>query len=145
MVRAGSTSAGLQMASNTNPCDVVDNGTGTVDLPPAGCEYLSPDEVHEIIDGLPAGTTIELDPIHSDFITSDRSPGGSLGGEIELFDSSLHLELRGTGDLDGFNRTLVVPLSRARMARVNDLLQRQVCTESVGGARFRWQGRRRGG
>jgi len=38
-----------------NPCVVLDNGGGSVDLPPAGCDYLSPDEVHKIIDGLPAG------------------------------------------------------------------------------------------
>ena len=48
-----------------NPCEVVDNGSGTVDLPPIGCEYLTSDEVHLIIDGLPPGTTIELAPIHT--------------------------------------------------------------------------------
>ena len=35
------------------PCVVPDNGSGTVDLPPAGCGYLSPADVHMIIDGLP--------------------------------------------------------------------------------------------
>ena len=32
----------------------------TVVLPPVGCEYLSPEEVHVIIDNLPPDVTIEL-------------------------------------------------------------------------------------
>ena len=32
--------AGLPVVTGANPCDVPDNGTGTVTLPPAGCEYL---------------------------------------------------------------------------------------------------------
>jgi hypothetical protein len=121
---AGSTSAGLQMASNTNPCDVVDNGTGTVDLPPAGCEYLSPDEVHEIIDGLPPGTTIELAAIHKNFICGNpigtcteplpggvcEVPGGSLGGNVDCFQSEAQLEIIGTGSLAGFSRFITVQL-----------------------------------
>jgi hypothetical protein len=96
----------------TDPCFVVDDGAGTVELPPAGCSYLSPDEVHQIIDGLPAGTTIELDPIHKDFICRELDcggPGGGLGGEQEDFDSMLVLRLTGTGDLDGYDRVLSIP------------------------------------
>ncbi|MCP3979690.1 MAG: hypothetical protein GY716_10245, partial [bacterium] len=109
-------------------CVVPDNGGGTVTLPPAGCAYLSPDEVHEIIDGLPAGTTIELAAIHQDFICRKQGPagicsfpppfpgvdcdqpGGSLGGEQECSSSLLHLELTGTGVLGGYVRSLVLPV-----------------------------------
>lgn len=108
-----------------NPCVVADNGTGTVTLPPAGCEYLSPDEVHQIIDGLPPGTTIELAPIHKDFICQKGAagvcsffpdldcsrPGGSLGGDQECVDSTLHLNLNGTGVLAGFMRMIPLPIS----------------------------------
>ncbi len=94
-----------------NPCVVVDNGTGTVDLPPPGCAYLSPDEVHMIIDGLPAGTTINLGPQHAQFFNVVTTPGGSLGGEVETFDSFLQLDVHGTGALAGFNRVLNVPIS----------------------------------
>ncbi len=109
-----------------NPCQVPDDGTGTITLPPAGCEYLSPDEVHEIIDGLPLGTTIELDAIHKDFICRGdpaglcsvglppnvcEGPGGSLGGHVDCFDSALELQIAGTGLLAGFTRTLFVPIS----------------------------------
>ena len=92
------------------PCVVPDNGSGTVDLPPTGCEYLSPNEVHEIIDGLPSGVTIELAAIHKDFICDPRpgavqecseplpegeceKEGGSLGGKIECRDTTLELTI----------------------------------------------------
>ncbi len=101
-----------------DPCVVADPGTGTVTLPPAGCDYLSPDEVHMIIDGLPPNTTIELAPIHTEFICRAQGApapqedcntnGGSLGGEIETFDSTLQFTLTGTGDLAGFNRVINV-------------------------------------
>ncbi len=109
-----------------DPCTVPDNGTGTITLPPAGCDYLSPDEVHEIIIGLPAGTTIELDAIHKDFICRQdpagscsvplppgvcEGRGGSLGGHGDCFESTLELQVDGTGALAGFNTTLVVPIS----------------------------------
>ena len=106
-------------------CTLPDNGTGTPDLPPIGCEYTSPDEKFMIIDGLPPGTTIEMEGTHMDFIccgdtcqlcTALMRPGqcevlgGSLGGHIECFDSTLDLEVRGTGELTGFNRHLAIPV-----------------------------------
>ena len=42
------------------PCTVVDNGNGTVDLPPDGCDYVSPADLHMMIDGLPPDTTINI-------------------------------------------------------------------------------------
>jgi len=106
-------------------CVLPDNGTGTTDLPPIGCEYTSPDETFEIIDGLPPGTTIELDGIHKDFTCCEsfcqlctvalppgecEMLGGILGGHAECFESTLELDVSGTGDLTGFNRHLSVPV-----------------------------------
>jgi hypothetical protein len=110
----GTTTGTLRMEARgeRNPCIEPDDGTGTVELPPLDCEYLSPDEVHEIIDGLPPGTTIELKPIHKDFICPTGvcgTPGGGLGGEIEVFDSQLVMQLEGTGELADFRRTLRIP------------------------------------
>lgn len=84
-------------------CTIPGNGGGTVDLPPAGCDYLSPDDVHMIIDGLPPGTTIRLGPMHGRFfgVTHNPDPGG---GETENFNSFLTFTLEGTGELDGYNR-----------------------------------------
>ena len=90
------------------PCQVVDNGTGTVDLPPPGCGYLSPDDVHMIIDGLPPGTTIQVAVQHQKFFNIVRMPGGNLGGEIEQFQSILFMNMTGTGDLTGYNRALTL-------------------------------------
>jgi hypothetical protein len=82
------------------------------DLPPNcddGGGYLSPDDVHHIIDGLPAGTEILIGAEHKEFFNIARAPGGNLGGEVENFQSTLFLEMTGTGALNGFNRTLVIP------------------------------------
>jgi hypothetical protein len=75
------------------------------DLPPqcfGGGGYLSPNDVHMIIDGLPPGTTIMLGAEHSDFFNIVRMPDG-MGGEIETFQSSLLLHLQGTGMAAGYN------------------------------------------
>lgn len=114
---SGSTVGTLRMAVEAPPrpvggCVVADSGTGTVELPPAPCEYLSHDEFFEIVDGLPPGTTMELHPILGDIACLNApcgQPGGTLGGEVEEFDSSLALQVIGTGDLAGFSRSLVLP------------------------------------
>ncbi|HEX4959398.1 MAG TPA: hypothetical protein VF173_01070 [Thermoanaerobaculia bacterium] len=102
------------------PCNVPNNGTGTVTLPPAGCEYLSPSQVHMIINGLPPGTTIILAPIHRDFICRQgasavlppcNTPGGPLGGETENFNSTAVFQVSGTGALAGWNRVISVPIA----------------------------------
>ncbi|MFH1686040.1 MAG: hypothetical protein ABIE70_00790 [bacterium] len=103
-------------------CVVPDNGTGTADMP-ADCDFTSPDEVFMIIDGLPPGTTIEMDGILMDFICTQsgmcsgvippgecEAPGGSLGGTLTCFEATLDLTVSGTGELTGFNRHLAVPV-----------------------------------
>jgi hypothetical protein len=114
----------LASSAAADPC-VVNDPSGTVTLPPVGCEYLTGVQVHEIIDGLPLGTTIELAPIHKDFICNDRAlgpncdipaipgvsceePGGDLGGNADCFDSTLEFQITGTGTLAGFSRTISV-------------------------------------
>jgi hypothetical protein len=97
--------AAVPFVAGATPC-VVPNVGGTVTLPPNPCGYLSPADVHMIIDGLPAGTTIHLGAEHRDFFNIAKSPGGGLGGERENFNSGVLLVLSGTGDLLGFNRTL---------------------------------------
>lgn len=93
-------------------CIVPDNGTGTAELPPGPCAYISPQEVFMIIDGLPPGTTMELESVHANFQCTTQpcgQPGGSLGGEIESFISVMVFQLSGTGALAGFTRELTVP------------------------------------
>ena len=120
--------AALPSPTSADPCIVPEGPPGTVTLPPDGCEYLSPDEVHMILNDLPPGTTIELAAIHKDFICGGQGtpapvcsavlppgecegPGGGLGGNIDCFDSVAELDVSGTGALNGFQRTLFVPLN----------------------------------
>ncbi len=113
-----------QLAEITeSPCPAPDNGTGTPTLP-ADCPYTSPLEVLQIIDGLPPGTTIELEDSVANFTCQHPSglcslplaqgqcemPGGTLGGDGHCFEADLDLDVTGTGDLTGFNRHLVIPI-----------------------------------
>ena len=116
----------FQVVHAQTPCVVPDNGGGTITLPPAGCGYLSPDDVHAIIDGLPPGTTIEVGAHHADFfcpmtpnvcsfpppapgMRCDQS-GGGLGGEQECAGSTLQLQMVGTGMLAGFMKNMNFPV-----------------------------------
>lgn len=95
-------------------CIAPDNGAGTARLP-ADCPYTSADPM-QIIDGLPAGTTIELAPIFHTFVCdSGAAPCADcfvmdnctpLDGEIVRYRSTLNLTLNGTGTLAGYNRVL---------------------------------------
>lgn len=87
-------------------CTVPDNGSGTANLPPEGCAYTSPNGDMQIIDGLPPGDTIQIDSFFDVFYDITRSPGGSLGGEIEAYKATLHMPMTGTGGLSSFSRSL---------------------------------------
>jgi hypothetical protein len=78
-----------------------------------------------IIDGLQAGTTIDIDAAYDNFVCSAggggssvcsfgpncREAGGTLGGEKACLSSTLHLPMVGTGALLGFNRVINLPIS----------------------------------
>jgi len=84
---------------------------GTV-LLPALCDVVGDDDIMVISNGLPAGTTIQIDPLWHDFFNINRAPGGIFpGGEIQNFDGTLELVMTGTGALGGFNRHLFMPVA----------------------------------
>jgi len=106
-------------------CVVPDNGAGTIELPPMGCQYTSPDQVFMIIDGLPAGTTIELEPLYHNFVCCGAScpqcslplspgecetQGGTLGGNGHCFTGTMEFIATGTGQLAGYNRLLTLEI-----------------------------------
>jgi hypothetical protein len=109
------------IGASADPCIIPDDGSGTVVLPNPACPYLSPTEFHEVVDGLPPGTTIEITGIHRDFICRAQgdpnapmdsciTPGGPLGGDIEEFESIIEMDMVGTGDLGTFSRNIQVPV-----------------------------------
>ena len=81
------------------------------DLPPqcfGGDGYLSPNDVHHILMGLPPGNEILIGAEHLDFFNISRAPDGT-GGEIENFNSALFLHMQTSGpDLPPYNRFLTM-------------------------------------
>jgi FlgD Ig-like domain len=90
----------------SSSCVVVDNGTGTADLPPGGCGYIEPTDLFKIINGLLPGDEIDIGAQLQQFFNVVRTPGGSLGGETEQFGATFIWQMNGTGSLSGFHRTL---------------------------------------
>ena len=120
----------LAAPASATICIVPDNGSGTAALPPlapsAGCTkgYSSPSDVLMIINGLPAGQTIDIDGEITDFaclgsfsVCSFSPPapgdcdqaGGALGGEQECAGSNLRMDMTGTGGLV-YSRVLTLPV-----------------------------------
>ena len=90
-------------------CQLTDNGTGTIDLPPECPDgYVG---ALTIIDGLPAGATITGEAVLRDIVVTSSGVGGALGGEFQIFDATLYWTATGTGDLTGFVRRLAIPVS----------------------------------
>jgi hypothetical protein len=85
-----------------------DNGTGTITLPPPNGEYVTPSMFHAYLEQ--GGViTAELEARHGRFLNVQRRTGGSLGGEVETFDSTVQLKITGRGPLAGWGRTISVP------------------------------------
>src|SRR3990172_4424620 len=104
-------------------CIAPGNGTGTADFPSADCAYVTPDDDMRIINGLQAGTTVEIDAAYDNFVCSEggvgdvcsfgpncREAGGTLGGEKTCLSATLHLPMVGTGALSGFDRVINLPI-----------------------------------
>lgn len=118
-------------AARAAPCVAPDNGSGTATLPPAlptadcATGYQGPSDVFHIIDGLPPGTTVDIQgeltsiacgvgSVCSFAVTPGvdcDEAGGSLAGEKECADAVLQANLVGTGSLAGYGRSLALPLS----------------------------------
>jgi len=90
------------------PC-IAPFNAGTIEMPPA-CDYLS-DTDWQIINGLPAGTTIDIAVTLKSFNAIVENAGGSLGGTASTFNATLDLLMSGTGTLAGFNRNIFIGMS----------------------------------
>jgi len=98
-------------------CFVSAGPTGVV-LPPIGCGYITPAQVHVLLNdpSTPASVIMQLWIDHANFLCLSTGtpgpcqvhPGGPLGGEVEVSDTTLTLEIFGTGELEGYRRSVVL-------------------------------------
>ncbi|MCC6124249.1 MAG: PEP-CTERM sorting domain-containing protein [Pirellulales bacterium] len=84
-------------------CYVPDNGLGTADLP-IPCPYYTPIDDMNIVDGLPPGTTVEIDAILSGMAGVEIPFGVYAGGNSQSYSGILAIPLIGTGTLAGYSR-----------------------------------------
>jgi hypothetical protein len=82
---------------------------------PPSCPY--PSEVPwQIIHGLPADSTIDIEIVQLQLTGAAEAPGGPLGGTQSTFGGQFVLPMHGTGALAGFNRIIPVPIGIGLMA-----------------------------
>ncbi|MHC4742924.1 MAG: DUF7901 domain-containing protein, partial [Planctomycetota bacterium] len=87
-------------------CTAPDNGTGTVDWPPEGCQFTSPSSTLLLSDEK-GGGQVQTNFVIDSFFDIEYS--GENGGIIE-FQANLTLDMIGSSGLDGFRRHLVLPV-----------------------------------
>ena len=112
----GTTTAEVTLAARQGENEAVeaDDGTGTVTLPAESSSYLALEDRHQILEGLPPGSSIEMEPTYWFFVCDAipcGQPGGNLGGEVETFQSTLSLDATGTGTLVGLKRQIQIPVA----------------------------------
>lgn len=110
------TAVGLAASVTANAACIESDSGGTAGLPPVGCTYTTPDILTPnndlfILNGLPPGTTIQMDSALHSFSSIVVGPGGGLGGEVQTYQASLDMPMIGTGTLAAFNRNIVMALS----------------------------------
>jgi len=100
--------AGFPTQLSAGVCEVPNVG-GTAELPPAGCEYIVvTGPVMKILPpSLPAGNTIEIDPVLKEFFNASEVAGGALGGHTQTYIAIIEMAVTGIGpDLPNFNRNM---------------------------------------
>jgi hypothetical protein len=90
-----------------NPC-LEPDVNGTIQLPPAACGYVSPDTLHLILNGLPAGTEVHIDSSHQRFFNVTTAAALRPANTTETFDSDLVMHITGTGILAGTDCALTL-------------------------------------
>ena len=87
-------------------------------LPPIDCGYITPAKVHQLLKdpNTPDSVRLELEINHRRFLCLKPrlngpckiAKGGPLGGQLEHFDSTLVIDITGTGDFADYKRTLAL-------------------------------------
>jgi PEP-CTERM motif len=107
---------GMATSVAANAACIEPDSGGTAGLPPVGCTYTTPDVPIPnndlfISNGLPLGTTVQMDSALHSFSGIITAPGGTLGGEQQTYQASLDMPMVGIGALAGYTRNIVMPLS----------------------------------
>jgi len=89
-------------------CLLPDNGDGTVDFPPACPGGYAGQMVSEHFS---MTTTLEYQVNLTNFHNQTEMPGGNLFGNVQTFDADLEMNVSGTGDLAGYSRFIIIPVS----------------------------------
>jgi hypothetical protein len=94
------------------PCSAPNSG-GTIVLP-ANCPYATDLDTGRIENGLPPGSTIEIEIVELSLSSASATevPGGGLGGTVVQATGDAQLILRGTGGLAGYMRVMNMPISQ---------------------------------
>ncbi len=104
---------GLSPQAAAGAC-IVPNVGGTAELPPVGCEYIEllGDLIQILPPAVPAGNSIDIDPVLKTFFAISEVPGGLLGGDKQTYSASLEMTISGTGgSLGGFARFITIPVT----------------------------------
>lgn len=110
---SGSTQAIVQVQARQDDVNAVqaDNGAGTVTMPPENSEYRSRSDV---LIARPPGGIIEFDATLAPFFCTSpgcAQAGGNLGGEREVFTSTLDLVIEGAIGFPSLNRHIALPVT----------------------------------
>lgn len=111
---------GAIASAHAAPVFVPDNGFGTAQMPILA-DYVGETPM-QIIDGLPAFSTIDIDAVLKAPPQYVEVPGGSLGGTKSAGGTGtlFHFEMQGTGAMAGYNRIFNFPASTATVLTFND-------------------------
>jgi hypothetical protein len=96
---------------NAACCVMPVDATGGMRFPSEHCVYDHADDVWQIIDGLPPGTTIRIRGPLMEFVILQQGRGGALGGDVIVFNAVLPMQMSGTGGLAGFNHSVLIPVN----------------------------------
>lgn len=92
---------------------VPDNGGGTANLPIDLDYYNVNNTIWHIVDGLPPGTTVDIDAVMTDPTGGNEQVGGMLAGtQASGTGITLEFDMQGTGTMSGYTRQVTIPLNQ---------------------------------
>ena len=91
--------------SGSGPCTVSNVG-GIIQITPSNCTYNGPGTLQHGAGNIQA---LRWHPDHKHFFNIRIEPGGVFAGTIDTFDSTIDIQLTGSGPLEGYEGTVSIP------------------------------------